>query len=131
MLDLDQWLAEHQPWAIKLGGRVYSSRPVSVLLVQWFETAMRAAGDHPGKARTVLRQFWRQVFPWRWRYLPHGDPVRHLMALDDAVQQVVLADFFEAVAKRLQTRLTPTTRGNGSATKTASPTSELAPVGSG
>lgn len=105
--DADAWLAAHRPWSVTLGGREYVSRPVSILEVVAFQTDVQAASGQFRRQMGLVRGFLRKAFPWRWRYLWHGDPVARILALDDEARGAVLADFFESVLARLR-RMSPT-----------------------
>jgi hypothetical protein len=127
--DADRWLTEHTPWAVKLGGRVYVSRPVSVLGIQRFQVAVVAAGADGTKQRAAMRRLLRTAFPFRLQYWVTGDPVAQVLALDDAARQAVLADFFQWAARRYSPSESSTT-GTASPPPTPipSPTSAAAPV---
>lgn len=123
--DADAWLAAHEPWSLRLGGRVYRSRPVSILAVIAYQAAVAEAQGDPLANIRALERILRLAFPWRWTYL-RRDPVALILGLDDAARATVVRDFFDAAATRFRP-LIPTT-GTDSPLPTPRPTTDAPPA---
>lgn len=120
MFDADAWLAAHEPWTLKLAGRVHVARPVSILAIQRFQAGIVSAGDNVDRQRKAIRTVLRVAYPFRVRYWVGGDPVKMVMGLDEAARQAVLADFFGWAANRYRSNASSTT-GTGSPPPTVTP----------
>lgn len=125
--DADAALAARTPWTITLRGRRYVARLVSQPALMAFQEAMRLAGTDGLKQGRAIRGLWCAAFPWKWRYLWQGDPVRRLMGLDEATHYAALADFLASrgtapasppsppkTTGRPASSVAPTPSGNGS-----------------
>jgi hypothetical protein len=120
--DADAFLSAREPWTLRLRGRTYTGRPVSVLQALAFQRDLAAAGEDVAKQDAILAAFLRLIFPARWGYVFGRDPVYLVMALDTAARTAVLQDFFDWLA-----RILSRTKGTTKATRPSPPSSAPTP----
>lgn len=129
VFDVDAWLEAQEPWTVKLGRRTYRAEPVSVLAVLRFYRAVeegKTGADADAAYVRAVEALLREAFPYRWRWIWRGDPVRRILGLDPAVQQAVLRDFFEWAARRVAAQIQRTTPGSALPSKTPPPSNSPA-----
>lgn len=91
--DADAYAHALEPWELKVHGRTYVARPISVPAVLTFYEQAKAGALNNGHSQDAIAKLLRSVFPWRLHYL-WADPVKLVLGMDADVQAALLEDFF-------------------------------------
>lgn len=115
--DADAYVAARDPFEIVVRRRVYRARPVSAELVIAVEKDLASADSD--RVSRALTRLLRAAYPWQWRYLWTGDPVRLFLAQDLATRAEGLRRFFRFLGAA--TNAAPATTGTPSPKPTSTP----------